>query len=119
MKFALIAVFVSLLPLAASAACDVDTLKDVVGKATGDGYFSMQFTKAKIEGSLNPGQTMNVMVAVDDFDVTNKSSDAVLVVSLFGQNTVGDDAFWLAQVNPATCAVVTAYEVLNNAGGGL
>ncbi len=111
---------VSLFAQKSFAACDENAIAKGVEKYSSEkarGY-GTRFDSTKLHGILQPGQKMNVQVSVDDFNVVNKQSSEVLVASLYGSNLIGA-SFWLAQIDPRTCSVLTAGEVLGEGGAGL
>jgi hypothetical protein len=113
-------VFIALLSQKGFAACDESAIQKAVEKYSDvkDHGYGTRFDSAKLHGILLPGQKMNVQVSIENFNVVNSQASEVLVASLYGRNLIGD-SFWLAQIDPRSCAVVKASEVLGQGGAGL
>lgn len=102
------------------AVCDSNSIKAGVEKYSaqvGHGY-GAKFKDVKIHGILTPGKVMNVEVSIDDFNIVNRRTFDIIIASLYGTNMVGA-SFWLAEIEPKTCQVLSANEVLGEGGAGL
>lgn len=75
---------------------------------SGSSYTHVTFESVHKKLILKPGETANVFVADDDFDVKNKTAAPVLIVSLRGRSLISDNIFWLAHINIQNCQVVMA-----------
>lgn len=67
------------------------------------------FTSIKKHSVLQPGQTKNMFIADDDFNIKNHNEVSVLFASFAGTNQVDETVFWLAEINPQSCKIIAAY----------
>lgn len=119
MKTFALLILSSFLAQGAFAACDPEAVKSEAAALASSDSYRATISRMKVEGTLKPGEKMNVVVAVDDFDMKNDRKYDLVVVSFFGNDWAGDDAYWLGMVDPESCKLMDLKEVLHTGGGGL
>jgi hypothetical protein len=100
-------------------ACSPAEVLAAVNERAPDAYRPGARAGVYFKGQIAEGQTRNVMVLVDDFNVKNTYGTPVEVFVIVGSSLASETTAWLAVADAKTCALKDAWEALHTGGGGL
>lgn len=119
MRLALLALSFLLVSSAAKAACAPElVLKNLRAKESS--YYTPGLSaKVTLKATLQPGESKNTLILIDDFTFTNETAKPAELYSIVGSSYASEVTAWAVLVDAGTCQINSAREVLHTGGGGL
>lgn len=104
---------------AQSSKCSPQQVITAIQQTVGGAFTPSSNQKIQFQGELNPGQTKNLTVMVDDFNFHNTSSKTADLFIVSGGSLASDMTVFAVLLNSVTCQKVFVREILHTGGGGL